>query len=81
METITKDNVHTTRLYKEMKQADPNAYYFQDFLVFLAEEHDFDRFVIIDVMYNSHKYIPRYYNDFLVRHCLDVYSEPTESTF
>jgi len=78
---ITIDNVHTTGLYQEMKVADPTAYYFQDFLKYLVRVHDFNAEAIIDVMYYSHKYIPKFYNDFLVSHCLEVYGEPEELTF
>ena len=78
---ITKDNVESTALYKEMRVADPNAHYFQCFLKYLVEVHEFDAMAIIDVMYYSHKYIPKYYHNFLVHYCLEIYGEPEELTY
>ena len=78
---ITKDKVECTTLYKEMRVADPNAHYFQDFLKYLVRVHEFNAMAIIDVVYYSHKYTPKYYQGFLVHHCLEVYGESEELTF
>ena len=86
---ITKDNLECTEKWKELRDCDPNAYYYKEFVNWLvrktatdmyenSEECQEEQLIIMgdfinDVHFSPRKYIDKYYWEWLREYVSDYY--------